>query len=107
MKQKRNRKHLNNIFNRFFTCRQANYTDLGEFKVYRGKKNYLDVGKVISFNGDTGKKKKITHSMSHTSQKKIIIIKTNEMSDVVFQCKIVLISFQTGKRKKCSICDGK
>lgn len=33
---------------------QANYTDLGEFKVYRGKKNSADVGRVISFNGDTG-----------------------------------------------------
>lgn len=34
---------------------QANYTDLGEFKVYRGKKNSADIGRVISFNGDTGK----------------------------------------------------
>lgn len=33
---------------------QANYTDLGEFKVYRGKKNPADVGRVITFNGDTG-----------------------------------------------------
>lgn len=34
---------------------QTNYTDLGEFKVYRGKKNSNDVGRVISFNDDTGK----------------------------------------------------
>lgn len=33
---------------------QTNYTDLGEFKVYRGKKNSNDVGRVISFNGETG-----------------------------------------------------
>ncbi|XP_055299621.1 sensory neuron membrane protein 1-like [Sitodiplosis mosellana] len=31
----------------------TNYTDLGEFKVYRGKKNYRDLGRVISFNGET------------------------------------------------------
>lgn len=35
-------------------CFQANNTDLGEFKVYRGKKNSYDVGRVISFNEDTG-----------------------------------------------------
>lgn len=33
---------------------QVNDTDLGEIKVYRGKKNYKDVGRVISVNGDTG-----------------------------------------------------
>lgn len=33
----------------------ANGTDLGEVKVFRGKKNYKDVGRFISFNGDTGK----------------------------------------------------
>lgn len=33
---------------------QRNDTDLGEIKVFRGKKNYKDVGRVISVNGDTG-----------------------------------------------------
>lgn len=33
---------------------QVNDTDLGEIKVYRGTKNYKDVGRVISVNGDTG-----------------------------------------------------
>lgn len=28
---------------------------MGTFKVYRGKKNSNDVGKVISFNDETGK----------------------------------------------------
>lgn len=27
---------------------------MGEMKVYRGKKNHKDVGRVVSFNGDTG-----------------------------------------------------
>lgn len=39
----------------FFNLFQTNYTDLGEFKVYRGKKNYKDTGRVVSFNGETGK----------------------------------------------------
>lgn len=29
---------------------------MGENKVYRGKKNYKDVGRLISHNGETGKK---------------------------------------------------
>lgn len=32
---------------------QSNDTDLGEIKVFRGVKNYKDVGRVISVNGDT------------------------------------------------------
>lgn len=41
--------------NQLSVCKiQTNYTDLGEFKVYRGKKNSYDVGRVISFNGETG-----------------------------------------------------
>lgn len=28
---------------------------MGEIKVYRGKKDHKDVGRVISFNGETGK----------------------------------------------------
>lgn len=33
----------------------VNGTDMGEMKVYRGKKNYKDIARVIAFNGDTGK----------------------------------------------------
>lgn len=31
---------------------QGNATDLGEFKVFRGKKNSEDMGRVVSFNGE-------------------------------------------------------
>lgn len=34
----------------------VNDTDLGEIKVFRGTKNYKDVGRVISVNGDAGEK---------------------------------------------------
>lgn len=37
------------------TCNdQVNNTDLGVFKVLRGKKNYKDIGRVLEFNGDKG-----------------------------------------------------
>lgn len=38
----------------FYRIFQTNDTDLGEIKVFRGVKNYKDVGRVISVNGDTG-----------------------------------------------------
>lgn len=31
-----------------------NATDLGEIKVYRGKKNYKDLGQVVTVDGETG-----------------------------------------------------
>lgn len=34
---------------------QMNATDLGEIKVDRGKKNYKNMGHVISINGETGR----------------------------------------------------
>ena len=34
-----------------------NATDLGEIKVYRGKKNYRDLGQVVTIDGETGSKK--------------------------------------------------
>lgn len=33
---------------------QVNASDLGEIKVYRGKKNYRDVGRVLTVDGETG-----------------------------------------------------
>lgn len=36
-----------------FCCFQTNYTDLGEFTVFRGKKVSRDIGRVVAFNGDT------------------------------------------------------
>lgn len=36
---------------------QRNDTDLGEIKVFRGKNNYKDMGRVISVDGDTGELK--------------------------------------------------
>lgn len=32
---------------------QTNYTDLGQFTVFRGKKVSHDIGRVVAFNGDT------------------------------------------------------
>lgn len=31
-----------------------NATDMGEIKVYRGKKNYKEIGQVVTVDGDTG-----------------------------------------------------
>lgn len=36
-------------------CLKVNGTDLGEMKVYRGKKNYKDMARLIAYKGDTGK----------------------------------------------------
>lgn len=33
---------------------QSNASDMGEMKVYRGKKNHKDLGRLIAYNGDTG-----------------------------------------------------
>lgn len=52
-------KQFNKPFDVFFFLLQTNYTDLGEFKVYRGKKNYKDTGRVVSFNGETGKQRDV------------------------------------------------
>lgn len=34
---------------------KINATDMGEMKVYRGKKNHKDLARLIAYNGDTGK----------------------------------------------------
>lgn len=47
--------NLKYFFDEFYRIFQTNDTDLGEIKVFRGVKNYKDVGRVISVNGDTGK----------------------------------------------------
>lgn len=35
------------------SCSQVNNSDLGEFTVFRGKKNSHDLGRVVAFNGNT------------------------------------------------------
>lgn len=39
--------------NALFSHQKTNATDLGEFKVMRGVKNYNEIGKVVAFNGET------------------------------------------------------
>lgn len=38
----------------FSPFHQLNATDMGEMKMNRGKKNYKDVGRLISIHGKTG-----------------------------------------------------
>lgn len=52
----RNEKSFKKVDSHHFTFSLfggSNDTDLGEIKVFRGVKNYKDVGRVISVNGDT------------------------------------------------------
>lgn len=39
--------------NEYFFQLQGNATDLGEFSVFRGKKNFQDLGRVVAWNGET------------------------------------------------------
>lgn len=44
---------LNSTHYLFSLFQGANGTDLGEFTVFRGKKNSADIGKVVAFDGET------------------------------------------------------
>nr|AOT85638.1 sensory neuron membrane protein 1E [Mayetiola destructor] len=44
---------LNETHYKFSLFGSTNATDLGEFKVMRGVKNYNEIGKVVAFNGET------------------------------------------------------
>lgn len=46
---------------------KMNDTDLGEITVLRGKKNYKDVGRVVTVNGETGEVSRIFSSMNFFS----------------------------------------
>lgn len=44
---------LNSTHYAFSLLAQGNDTDLGEMKVFRGKKNYKDLGRILAFNEDS------------------------------------------------------
>lgn len=62
---------------------KANATDMGEIKVKRGKKNHLDLGRFISYNGDTGRLNwyKIEYQFGNWIAKRIFNIESNAWSD--------------------------